>query len=113
MKNRIVVIGAGISGAGAAVLAKKKGFEVFVSDKGIIIDENKTVLLNNEIEWEESNHTLEKILNANEVIKSPGIPDNVDLIQKLKCGVPSPWLQQLRLIHREAKHLRCRSHRFQ
>jgi len=84
MKNRIVVIGAGISGVGAAVLAKKKGFEVFVSDKGIITDENKTVLLNNEIEWEESNHTLDKILNANEVIKSPGIPDTVDLIQKLK-----------------------------
>ena len=84
MAKRIVVLGAGISGVGAAVLAKKKGFEVFVSDKGIITDENKTVLLNNEIEWEESNHTLDKILNANEVIKSPGIPDTVDLIQKLK-----------------------------
>jgi UDP-N-acetylmuramoylalanine-D-glutamate ligase len=84
MKNRIVVIGAGISGVGAAVLAKKKGFEVFVSDKGIITDENKKVLLNNEIEWEESNHTLDKIINANEVIKSPGIADTVDLIQKLK-----------------------------
>ena len=84
MKNRIVVIGAGISGVGAAVLAKEKGFEVFVSDKGIITNENKTVLLNNEIEWEESNHTLDKIINANEVIKSPGIADTVDLIQILK-----------------------------
>ena len=70
MAKRIVVLGAGISGVGTAVLAKKKGFEVFVSDKGIITDENKTVLLNNEIEWEESNHTLDKILNANEVIKA-------------------------------------------
>ena len=64
MKNRIVVIGAGISGVGAAVLAKKKGFEVFVSDKGKIIADNKKVLLNNEVDWEENNHTFDKILNA-------------------------------------------------
>ena len=58
MAKRIVVLGAGISGVGAAVLAKKKGFEVFVSDNGIITDNNKTVLLNNEIEWEESNYSI-------------------------------------------------------
>ncbi|HIG32796.1 MAG TPA: UDP-N-acetylmuramoyl-L-alanine--D-glutamate ligase [Flavobacteriales bacterium] len=83
MAKRIVVLGAGISGIGAAVLAKQKGFDVFVSDKGTITDENKVVLLNNEIEWEEQKHTLEHILNADEVIKSPGIPDRVDLIQQL------------------------------
>ena len=83
MVKRIVVLGAGISGIGAAVLAKKKGFEVFVSDKGIITDHNKAVLLNNEIEWEDGKHTYEQILNADEVIKSPGIPDGVDLIQQL------------------------------
>jgi UDP-N-acetylmuramoylalanine--D-glutamate ligase len=83
MAKRIVVLGAGISGVGAAVLAKQKGFDVFVSDKGTITDENKVVLLNNEIEWEEQKHTLEYILNADEVIKSPGIPDGVDLIQQL------------------------------
>ena len=83
MTKRIVVLGAGISGIGAAVLAKQKGFDVFVSDKGIISDDNKAVLLNNEIEWEEGNHTYEQILNADEVIKSPGIPDGVDLIQQL------------------------------
>jgi len=83
MEKRIVVLGAGISGVGAAVLAKQKGFDVFVSDKGTITDENKVVLLNNEIEWEEQKHTLEYILNADEVIKSPGIPDGVDLIQQL------------------------------
>ena len=83
MAKRIVVLGAGISGIGAAVLAKQKGFDVFVSDKGIISDDNKAVLLNNEIEWEEGNHTYEQILNADEVIKSPGIPDGVDLIQQL------------------------------
>ena len=83
MTKRIVVLGAGISGVGAAVLAKQKGFDVFVSDKGTITDENKAVLLNNEIEWEEQKHTLEYILNADEVIKSPGIADKVDLIQQL------------------------------
>jgi len=83
MTKRIVVLGAGISGVGAAILAKQKGFDVFVSDKGTITDENKAVLLNNEIEWEEQKHTLEYILNADEVIKSPGIPDGVDLIQQL------------------------------
>ena len=83
MAKRIVVLGAGISGVGAAVLAKKKGFDVFVSDKGTIRDENKAVLLNNEIEWEEQKHSSASILNADEVIKSPGIPDNVDLIQQL------------------------------
>ncbi|MDC0249346.1 UDP-N-acetylmuramoyl-L-alanine--D-glutamate ligase [Flavobacteriales bacterium] len=81
--KRIVVIGAGISGVGAAVLAKKKGFEVFVSDKGVITEGNKAVLLNNNIEWEEGNHTLKKILSANEVIKSPGVSDKIDLIQQL------------------------------
>ncbi|MDA1009278.1 MAG: Mur ligase family protein, partial [Bacteroidetes bacterium] len=84
MSKRIVVLGAGISGVGAAVLAKKKGFEVFVSDKGKITDDNKKVLLNNEIDWEEGKHTLDKILIADEVIKSPGIADKVELIQKLK-----------------------------
>ena len=83
MAKRIVVLGAGISGVGAAVLAQQKGFDVFVSDKGIITDDNKAVLLNNEIEWEDGKHTYEQILNADEVIKSPGIPDGVDLIQQL------------------------------
>ncbi len=83
MTKRIVVLGAGISGVGAAVLAKQTGFDVFVSDKGTITDENKVVLLNNEIEWEEQKHTFEYILNADEVIKSPGIPEGVDVIQQL------------------------------
>ena len=84
MAKRMVVLGAGISGVGAAVLAKKKGFEVFISDKGKITENNKKVLLNNKIDWEENNHTFDKILNADEVIKSPGIPDSVELIQNLK-----------------------------
>ncbi len=83
MKNRVVVLGAGISGIGAAVLAKQKGLEVFVSDKSKISNENKKVLLNNGIAWEEGKHTLSKIQNAKEIIKSPGIPNQLDLIKNL------------------------------
>ena len=89
MKKKIVVLGAGISGVGAAVLAKKKGFNVFVSEKGIITEKNKTVLLNNEIDWEEGIHTLDLILEANEVIKSPGISERIRLIKQISDkGIP-------------------------
>jgi len=81
--NRIVILGAGESGTGAAVLAKIQGFEVFVSDMSEIKAEYKTVLDKYEIAWEEKQHSEEFILNANEVIKSPGIPDKSPLIKKL------------------------------
>lgn len=84
MSKKIVVLGLGISGLGAAILAKKKGFDVFVSDKGNISQENKQVLFNYNIDWEEGKHTFKKILNAKEVIKSPGIPDHIDIIKQLK-----------------------------
>ena len=82
--KRIVVLGAGESGAGAAFLAKKKGFDVFVSDSGEIKAEYKEILTRNQIDWEEKHHTESLILNADEVIKSPGIPENVPLIRQLK-----------------------------
>ena len=81
--KRIVVLGAGESGAGAAVLAKKEGFDVFVSDMSAIKDRYKKLLNDRQIEWEEGHHTEEKILNADEIIKSPGIPDTAPIIQKL------------------------------
>ncbi|MBM6992531.1 MAG: UDP-N-acetylmuramoyl-L-alanine--D-glutamate ligase [Prevotella sp.] len=81
--KRIVILGAGESGVGAAVLAKKEGFDVFVSDSVLIKDNYKQVLNEHYIEWEEGGHTEAKILNADEVIKSPGIPDQVPMIQKL------------------------------
>ena len=80
---RIVILGAGESGAGAAVLAKKEGFDVFVSDTSAIKDKYKKMLDDHHIEWEEGHHTEEKILNADEVIKSPGIPKEAPMIQKL------------------------------
>jgi len=82
-KRRLVILGAGESGVGTALLGKQKGFEVFVSDKGKIKKEYKEVLIHNEIEWEEEQHTESKILNADVVMKSPGIPDKVALVQSL------------------------------
>ncbi len=81
--KKIVVLGAAESGAGAAVLAKKEGYDVFVSDMGTIKDRYKNMLDEHGIEWEEGHHTEEKILNADEVIKSPGIPDEAPMIQKI------------------------------
>lgn len=83
-KNKIVVLGAGESGAGAAVLAKVKGFEVFVSDMSSIKDKYKKMLDEYAIAWEEGKHTPECIMDADEVIKSPGIPDTAPLIVALK-----------------------------
>jgi UDP-N-acetylmuramoylalanine--D-glutamate ligase len=81
---RIAILGAGESGVGSAVLALKKGYEVFLSDKGVIQDKYKDVLLNHKIEWEEGKHTEERILSASEIIKSPGIPDKAEIIKKAK-----------------------------
>ena len=81
--NRIVILGAGESGAGAAVLAKKQGFDVFVSDMSEIKTEYKALMDKFEISWEEKQHSEQQILNAHEVIKSPGIPDKAQIIKKL------------------------------
>ena len=84
MTKRIVILGAGESGTGAAILAKKKGFDTFVSDSSHIQDKYKDMLDERNIPWEEGHHTEELILNADEIIKSPGIPNNAPLILKLK-----------------------------
>jgi UDP-N-acetylmuramoylalanine--D-glutamate ligase len=81
---RLVILGGGESGVGAAILAKQKGFDVFVSDRGEIKEKYKSVLDEIEVEWEEGAHTEGKILDAAEVVKSPGIPDTVPLIVRLK-----------------------------
>ena len=87
--DRIVILGAAESGVGAAVLAKKKGFEVFVSDMGKIKPHYKQMLDERQIPWEEGQHTENLILNAKEIIKSPGIPDKAPMIQKVRAaGIP-------------------------
>ncbi|WP_242091825.1 UDP-N-acetylmuramoyl-L-alanine--D-glutamate ligase [Aestuariivivens sediminicola] len=83
MKRRLVILGGGESGVGTALLAKAKKYDVFVSDKGKILDKYKKVLKHNEIEWEEGKHSEDKILNANVVMKSPGIPDSVPIMVRL------------------------------
>lgn len=82
--KRLVVLGGGESGVGTALLGKEKGFEVFVSDKGIIKEIYKEVLIHNEIEFEDGMHSEEHILNADIVMKSPGIPDKVPLVKHIR-----------------------------
>ncbi len=84
MNKRLVILGAGESGVGTAILGKKEGFDVFVSDKGTIAEKYKEVLINYEIDVEQCQHTEHKILNADIVVKSPGIPDNNVLIKKIR-----------------------------
>ncbi|MBO5787720.1 MAG: UDP-N-acetylmuramoyl-L-alanine--D-glutamate ligase [Bacteroidaceae bacterium] len=89
MEKRIVILGAGESGCGAAVLAKKLGFDVFVSDFGAISDKYKAMLDGHGIPWEEKKHSEELILNAGEVIKSPGIPNEAPIVVKItEAGIP-------------------------
>jgi UDP-N-acetylmuramoylalanine--D-glutamate ligase len=89
MNKKIVILGAGESGAGSAVLAQKQGFEVFVSDKGQIKDNYKEILDKYGIKWEEGNHNESIILSADEVIKSPGIREDAPLIIKIReKGIP-------------------------
>lgn len=82
--KRIVILGGGESGTGAAVLAKKKGFDVFLSDLSEITETYKKLLNKHSVEWEEKQHTEGLILSADEVIKSPGIPDKAPIVKKLK-----------------------------
>ncbi|MBQ5621361.1 MAG: UDP-N-acetylmuramoyl-L-alanine--D-glutamate ligase [Bacteroidaceae bacterium] len=87
--KRIVILGAAESGVGAAALAKVKGFEVFVSDMGKIKENYKQILQQYDVPWEEGSHTEQLILNADEIVKSPGIPDNAPMVCKAKdAGIP-------------------------
>ena len=83
MSDRLVVLGGGESGVGAAFLAFKKGIDVFLSDKNIIKSKFKKILIENDIDFEEGIHSHEIILKAKEVIKSPGIPNDLDIIKKI------------------------------
>ena len=85
MSERIVILGAGESGTGAAILAKAKGYDVFVSDQGTINDQYKTELDYHSIAYEEGKHSEEKIINASLVIKSPGMPEKAVIIKKVRA----------------------------
>lgn len=81
--QRLVILGGGESGVGTAILGKKKGFEIFLSDAGKLKDKYKDVLIHLGIEWEEGGHSEDRILQADLVMKSPGIPDTVPIVSKL------------------------------
>lgn len=84
VKTRLVILGGGESGVGTALLGKAKGYDVFLSDKGKIKEKYKEVLIHNEIEFEDEQHTESKILDADIVMKSPGIPDKVALVKQIR-----------------------------
>ena len=84
MKKRLLILGSGESGTGAALLAQHLGYDVFVSDKGAIKDQFKAELDQANIAWEENQHTLDLILNATEIIKSPGIPEKSDVMEAVR-----------------------------
>ncbi len=86
MDQKIVILGGGESGTGAALLARQKGYDVFLTDNGILAEKYKKELHTSDIAFEEGRHSEEKILEADLVVKSPGIPDNAPLVQKLKAG---------------------------
>ena len=89
MNRKLVILGGGESGAGAAVLGRLKGYDVFVSDAGSIKDIYKKELADHDVPFEEGHHTEEKILDADEVMKSPGIPHNNEMVQKIIAkGIP-------------------------
>jgi UDP-N-acetylmuramoylalanine--D-glutamate ligase len=88
--KRIVVLGAGESGSGAAILAKEKGFDVFVSDCGTISDPYRALLDQNGVQWEDGGHTFDRIKDADEYIKSPGIPLNAPILNQLREYKQSP-----------------------
>lgn len=100
---KIVVLGGGESGVGAAILAKKKGMGVFLSDFGKITDKYKDLLDKYQIEWEEGTHTFEKVLAADIVVKSPGIPDKIEVI-KLLMEKKIPVISEIEFAYKFAKN---------
>ena len=90
-KKNIVILGAGESGTGAALLARQKGYEVFVSDACPIADRFRNELSENEIAFEEGTHSESRILAADEIIKSPGIPGSALIVKKIRES-PRPVL---------------------
>src|SRR3954447_25878050 len=87
--KRLVILGGGESGVGAALLAKQKGYEVFLSDGGPLKQNYKQELVDSNIEFEDGGHTESKVLSADEIVKSPGIPEKNELVKKIRAkGIP-------------------------
>lgn len=82
--GELVILGGAESGIGAALLAKQKGHKVFLSDAGLLSEKYRQELIENNIEFEEGRHTEERVLSANEIVKSPGIPEKNELVKKIR-----------------------------
>ena len=102
MNKKISILGGGESGSGAAVLAKLKGYDVFLSDFGSIKQQYKDLLFEHSIEWEENKHSCEKIAEADEIVKSPGIPDTSEIIQYLRNN-DKPIISEIEFASRYTK----------
>src|SRR6185503_5652913 len=99
MNRRLVILGGGESGVGAALLAKQKGYDVFLSDGSSLKEIYRNELQTAGIEFEEGKHTDEKILNAHEVVKSPGIPEKNEMVKKIRAkGIEI--ISEIELAHR-------------
>lgn len=107
---RLVVLGGGESGVGTAILGKLKGFDVFVSDRGPLKEKYKDVLTAYDIEWEENQHSESKILNADLVMKSPGIPDKIALVKQL-VGIGIPVISEIEFAVGYTDATNCRNNR--
>lgn len=103
MKKKLSILGAGESGIGSALLAQQKGYDVFVSDSGIIKNNYKEELLQNHIAFEEGGHSQEKILQAHEVMKSPGIPESNEMVQAIRAK-KIPIISEIELAYRFTQH---------
>jgi len=105
MNKKIVILGAGESGAGSAILAQKHGFDVFVSDKGQIKENYRDILEKHKIKWEEGNHNESIILSADEIIKSPGIHEDAPIINKIR-GKGIPVISEIEFAGRYCKGIK-------
>ncbi len=99
MSKRLVILGGGESGAGAAILAMQQGYEVFLSDAAFLKDVHRLELEKKGIEFEEGGHTEEKILDADEVVKSPGIPEKNEMVKKIRAA-NIPVIGEIELAYR-------------
>lgn len=102
MQKKIAILGAAESGVGAAILAQRQGYDVLVSDAGTLRDKYKQTLDDHGIRWEEEGHTEDLILQAHEVVKSPGIPDTAPIVQRL-IDQGTPILSELELARRYSR----------
>jgi UDP-N-acetylmuramoylalanine--D-glutamate ligase len=99
MKKKLIILGSGESGIGSALLAKQKGYDVFISDSGTIKEHFKKELIENEIEFEEGGHNEGKVLSSNEVMKSPGISDKNEIMKKIR-NAEIPVISEFELAYR-------------